>query len=327
MGKEFILENSQIYKLKSFKFVSGRELEDVAVEYITVGTPKYDDNGIISNAVVYCHGSSGNFSSVRKIKQLATFGGPFDLEKYYIISLTSLGKPGSCSPSTTGLFSKFPKYEIEDIVNFHKEFLKEKFGIEKIKGVIGNSKGGYVALSWAGLYPDALDFVISMVSSYKTAGHNYILSRLMNEIIESDPNYGTSDYSMSLVRTLKIASLIYFNYGFSKEFYRMQDIQELDISFDEYGDEALFDDIYDIKFENDAVLKYDIEDKLSDIKAKTLIIAINQDQYFPPELDALPMSKMIKNSTLIRYDSELGHVGSNEIIKVKDEINEFMEDI
>ena len=67
--------------------------------------------------------------------------------------------------------------------------------------------------------------------------------------------------------------------------------------------------------------------KLADIKAKTLIIAINQDQYFPPELDGIPMSKMIENSTLIRFDSELGHVGSNEIYKIEKEIKEFMDSL
>ena len=327
MCENFFLERAQYFKLNNFKFSNGQELKDVDVEYISVGTPQYDDEGNISNAIVYCHGSSGNFASLYKLKDLVNKDGPFDKDKYFFISLTCLGKPGSCSPSTTKLFQEFPHYEVEDMVNFHREFLKEKFSIEKVKGVIGNSKGGYVALSWAALYPDTLDFVVSMVSSYKTAGHNYILSKLMDELIVANPKYGCEKFDASLNVTLKMASLIYFNYGFSKEFYRKQDNHSLDVSFDEFGDESLFDDIYDVKFENDAVLHYDIEDKLGDIKAKTLIIAINQDQYFPPELDGIPMSKMIENSTLIRFDSELGHVGSNEIYKIEKEIKEFMDSL
>ena len=46
---------------------NGEVLKDVKVEYVTFGTPKYDENGVICNAVVYAHGSLGNYSSMKKI--------------------------------------------------------------------------------------------------------------------------------------------------------------------------------------------------------------------------------------------------------------------
>ena len=63
---------------------------------------------------------------------------------------------------------------------------------------------------------------------------------------------------------------------------------------------------------------------LDKIIVRRLIIAINQDQYFPPRLDAIPMSKMIKDSKLIIYDSLLGHLGVSEISKVESELKEFL---
>ena len=102
--------------MSSFKFENGKVLHDVDVEYMTFGTPIYDDDGIIQNAVIYCHGSLGKYSSMKKIAPLAGRGDAFDEEKYFFISLTALGSPNSCSPSTTNLNSKFPKYSILDVV-------------------------------------------------------------------------------------------------------------------------------------------------------------------------------------------------------------------
>ena len=92
----------------------------------------------------------------------------------------------------------------------------------------------------------------------------------------------------------------------------------------EFAEESLEEDPNDIIYMNRSSLEYDLTDQLSDITAKVLIIAINQDQYFPPNLDAIPMSKMIKDSKLIIYDSCMGHVGSSELYKIKDDLEEFL---
>ena len=117
--------------MDSFEFSNGEVLKNVNVEYMTCGTPKYDGD-IITNAIVYCHGSLGNFTSVKKIFPLMYENAPFDENKFFFISISSLGSPGSCSPSSTNLKNKFPSYSIEDIANFQKQFLAEKFNIEHI---------------------------------------------------------------------------------------------------------------------------------------------------------------------------------------------------
>ena len=324
---ESCLNNLEYHTLDEFEFSNGEVLNNVKIEYLTGGTPEYDENGKIINAIVYCHGSGGNYSSIKKLSNLIHPGDPFDKNKYFFISLSGLGCPESCSPSTTKLYHKFPRFNIEDMVNFQKKFLEDKFGITHIKGIMGNSMGGYVALTWATMYPDYMDFVIGMVTSYKTAGHNYILSKVTNEIIETDPNYGSEEYASSIYRTLKLATQVVYSYGMSKEYYRNQSRYELDVALDEFGDEGLFYDLYDVKYQNDAIIDYDIEDELKNIKAKVLIIGINQDQYFPPELDAIPMAEMIENSTLLIFDSELGHLGTSNLEDFKEELANFMKDM
>ncbi|WP_231483636.1 alpha/beta fold hydrolase [Methanobrevibacter sp. YE315] len=311
--------------MESFEFENGKVLNDVTVEYMTFGTPKYDEQGKLKNVIVYNHGSLGNYASMKKIFPVAFKGGPFDEEKFFFISISALGSPGSCSPSTTDLKNKFPKYSVRDIVNFQKQFLKEKFNISHILGIIGNSMGGFVALTQAIEYPDFSDFVICGLSTYKVAGHDYILSKFVNEIIESDPDYAKGELTYSLIRTLRMACLAEFNFGLSKKALREMSNVELSSEFENFGNESIEVDIYDLKYCNECCMNYDVESDLNRIKTKVLIIACNQDPHFPPEFDAIPMSELIENSELIVRDSDLGHLFFSDLESICYELKEFMD--
>ncbi|WP_405264679.1 alpha/beta fold hydrolase [Methanobrevibacter sp.] len=310
--------------MDSFEFENGEMIRDAVVEYMTFGTPKYDENGAIINAIVYCSGSLGTFAGINKILPLTEKGDAFDGEKYFFISMSALGAPGSCSPSTTDLKNRFPKYSLVDVVNFQKQFLAEKFGIDHILGLIGNSMGGFIGLTQAIRYPEFQDFIICGVSSYKVAGHDYILSKFVDEIITSDPDYAKGEMTYSLIRTLRLANLAEFNFGLSKEALRAMSNEELAVEFETFGNEMLEIDIYDLKYCNESCMNFDVEDKLGKINSKVLIISCKQDPHFPPELDGIPMSRMIENSQLIVMDSELGHLCFNELETISDELKEFM---
>lgn len=312
--------------MDSFEFENGEVLTDVEVEYMTFGTPIYDDDGAIKNAIIYCHGSLGSYSSMKKIAPLADSGDVFDENKYFFISLTALGSPNSCSPSTTDLKAKFPKYSILDVVNFQKQFLKEKFNITHVLGMIGNSMGGFVSLTSAIHYPDYADFLIVGVSSYKVAGHDYVLSKFVDEIITSDPDYAKGELTYSLLRSLRLANLAEFNFGLSKKALREMSNDELDVELENFGNEMMEIDIYDLKYCNQSCMSYDVEEDLDKIKSKVLIIACKQDPHFPPELDAIPMNEMLNDSELIIMDSELGHLCFNELETISDDLKKFMED-
>lgn len=310
--------------MDSFEFENGDVIDDAVVEFMTFGTPKYDGEGSISNAIVYCSGSLGTFAGINKILPLTEKGDAFDGDKYFFVSMSALGSPGSCSPSTTDLKNKFPKYSLVDVVNFQRQFLAEKFGIKHVLGLIGNSMGGFIGLTQAILYPEFQEFIICGVSSYKVAGHDYILSKFVDEIITSDPDYASGEMTYSLIRTLRLANLAEFNFGLSKEALRAMSNEELAFEFETFGNEMLETDIYDLKYCNESCMNFDVEDDLDKITSEVLIISCKQDPHFPPELDGIPMSRMIKNSKLIIMDSELGHLCFNELETISDELKEFM---
>jgi len=327
--KSFIFQknlNIAYFKLKEFQFETGEILHNLTVEYTTIGNKILNDNGEIINAVVYFHGLGENCLSISNIQDIIGVNKPLDIDKYFIISITALGSPNSHSPSNSSLKNKFPNYTIMDMVNFQKEFLKSKFKINHVKGLIGFSMGGFEALQWGTSYPDYMDFIISLVSSYKIHGQNYALFKLVNQVIEGDSHYNNGNYEKPL-ESVGIANELLFLFTLSKDYYRNildneginENLTILNNAFSDY-------DGNDVILRGNALANYNIENKLENIIAKTLIVAINQDQFFPPELDGIQMNKLINKSKLITYDSLFGHLGINEIIKVENHLRDFFAD-
>lgn len=99
---------------------------------------------------------------------------------------------------------------------------------------------------------------------------------------------------------------------------------ELDAELENFGNEMLELDIYDVKYCNESCMHYDVEEDLDKIKSKVLIISCKQDPHFPPELDGIPMSEMIEDAGIVIMDSELGHLCFNELETIRQDLNEFM---
>ena len=288
------------YVMDSFKFESGKVLENVVLEYITVGTPKYDEDGNIVNALIISPTVQGghyvflqNHNPFKK----------FDTEDYFAIRIFSLGTPGSCSPSTTGLKYNFPEYTINDRVNFKRQFLAEKFNIYKVLGIIGEGIGGYEVFTWACEYPDEMEFIILLNSSYKIYGYSYITLKSIESMLDSSEDFYSDEYSTSLsllsVTLLRVLFMAYF----PKNIIEDLNIDELNALMDNYVDEGLFMDIYDFKFRNDCILTFDVEDKLQNIKAKSLFLGTTGYLFYYPENVLLPLKDLVKDSKVRVFET------------------------
>ena len=312
--------------LEEFQFESGDVLKNVEVEYSVYGTPKFDEDGRIINSIIYCHKFNGNYSSFLDEYPLTGEGEPFDDKKYCFISITTLGFPYSCSPSTTGLKHNFPRYTVKDRVNFKRQFLKDKFNIDKVRGIAGRGSGGYEVYTWACEYPEEMDFLIIANSAFKTNGYRYIISKTIDGIMESNDDFYNEMYTETLSRMMvSIYRLLYSNY-FSKQIFQEMSHDEIDILMGDFVDEGLFTDIYDFKFRNDCVQNYDVEDKLKNIKAKAIIISSMDDLYFSPDLDSVPVENLIENSKVILIESKKDHGGYEDYSSLMDEFFELLED-
>ena len=289
-----------------------------------MGTPKFDDEGYITNAIVYCHFFNGSYSSVYDLPPITSENGPFDLNDYFIISISALGYPESCSPSTTGLKYDFPSYTIKDKVNFKRQFLKENYKIKKLCGIFGIGLGGYDAFTWACEYPDEMDFLVVIDSSYKTNGYRYVISKTIDGIIESSDDYYKNIYSDAQTRNLvAVNKLIYSNF-YSKGTFQNMTNDEIDVFMEEFVDEGLFFDIYDLKYRNDSIMYYDITDKLSNVKAKTIVFYPEEDLFHSPEFDALPLKDLIDDCEVTPFYAKEDISYKDDFVKINDDLIKFM---
>ena len=318
------LEGYGKYVLEAFEFESGRVLENAEVEYFLMGTPKYDEKGKISNAIVYCHRFNSNYSSINDFQEFTKDGAPMDKNDFFYISITSLGFPDSCSPSTTGLKHDFPNYTIKDRVNFKRQFLKEKFNLDKILGITGWGLGGYECYTWACEYPDEMEFIMVLSSSYKTNGYRYVVSKGFESIMESNDDFYNDMYSESLSKMLvSINILLYSNY-FSKRVFQDMSNDEIDVFMADFVDKGLFTDIHDFKFRNDAILEYNVEDKLENIKAKVFVTTSDDDLYYSPVYDTIPLENLIKDCTVVIIKSKRDHNDFEDYSVIEDDVRLFL---
>lgn len=291
---------SNFHVMESFEFEYGRVLENVEVEYKTFGTPKYDEEGFISNAVLFFSTFNSIYSFLRESHQYIMDNGNFTDEFYFIV-ISPLGVPGSCSPSSTGLNYEFPRYTLRDVVNFKRQFLADKFNIRKVLGLVGEGIGGYIALTWACEFPDDMEFIFLANSAAKVSGYRFIISKVLELIIDSIEDYYTDGYSVSKTKNMMAVNALLFAHSSSKKIFNNLENEEISAIFEDFNDECFLSDVYDFKFRNDCFMEFDVENKLENIKARSLFVSTN-DNYFNYELDMLPFKDWVSNSIVLKQE-------------------------
>ena len=321
--EKFIYEYNK-FNLNNFEFQNGEILEDVTVEYIVKGTPKYDDEGNIINAVIFCPNYDRNCFAINDYPHLTDSGMPFDLNNFFSISITSLGVPDSCCPSTTGLKYNFPAYDFLDKVNYKKQFIKEKLNIEKVHGIVGKGMGGYEVYTWACEYPDDMDFMIVANSSFKTNGYRYVIAKGIESIIDSSNDFYSDIYDQSLTKTMISINKILYSQYFSKRIFQQLSNDEIDIFMDQFVEKSYSIDIHDFKFQYDAILDFNVEDKLTNIKSDVLVFIPENNFYFSSKGDVENLNNLIKNCQIEVLDFKRNKFDEMDFNYVMSTIDTFL---
>ena len=134
-----------VYTIPKFAFEGGGSLDDMKVSYLTWGKRAAGD----SNVIVLVSATSGT-----KTWANAHIGAgkTFDTDKYFVVSIDSIGGGGSSQPRD-GLGGRFPQYNIRDMVRAQHALLVEGLGLQHVLAVGGASSGAYQALEWGVVYP------------------------------------------------------------------------------------------------------------------------------------------------------------------------------
>ncbi|WP_448503190.1 alpha/beta fold hydrolase [Sphingomonas sp.] len=196
--------------LKGFRFATG-ETMDVRMHYRTLGTPKRDAKGRVTNAVMILHGTGGagtQFLQPHFADMLYADGAPFDLKTTYVILPDNIGHGGSSKPSD-GMRMAFPRYDYDDMVDAQKRLLSEALAVDRPRLILGTSMGCMHAFVWGARYPQAARALMPLAClPVEIAGINRAWRQLVIDGIKADPGWAGGNYTQQPAMGLRNAASI-----------------------------------------------------------------------------------------------------------------------
>lgn len=293
------------YLIRAFKFDDGRTLPELRMHYRTIGVPKRDATGTVTNAVLILHGTTGEgstFLSRMFAGELFGKGQPLDGEKYYLIIPDGLGHGKSSKPSD-GLHAKFPNYGYRDMVEAQYRLLTEGLKVNHLRLVIGTSMGGMQTWLWGETHPLFMDALMPLASlPTQISGRNRIWRRIIIDAIRYDPEWSGGEYAKQ-PQSLRIAAEM-LSYVSSNSALRQQQAPtrlKADEALDAAVDAMLARlDANDVLYAVEASRDYDPGPVLESIKAPLVAINFADDLINPSELGILEREiKRVKNGRAI----------------------------
>ncbi|HYE28573.1 MAG TPA: alpha/beta fold hydrolase [Allosphingosinicella sp.] len=204
--------------LRGFRFASGERLDELRIHYATLGSPRRDARGTVTNAVMVLHGTGGSgrqFLQPQFANELFGPGQPLDLARYYVILPDGIGHGKSSKPSD-GMRMRFPKYDYRDMVEAQRRMLVEGLGVTRLRLLMGTSMGCMHGFVWAETHPDFARAMMPMAClPVEIAGHNRMWRKLAVEGIRNDPAWANGNYAAQPLQGLRTAVSVLQIAGFA----------------------------------------------------------------------------------------------------------------
>jgi homoserine O-acetyltransferase len=272
-------------------------------------------------------------------------GKAFDTDRFFVVSTNLLGGcrgttgPSSANPATGKAYGPdFPVITVADMVRTERAFLDE-LGIERLAAVAGGSLGGMQALEWAVLFPDQVDAVVAIASTHALHPQGVAWNSIARDAIMRDPAWrdgryydagGAPDAGMGVARMvghITYLSAPALNDKFGRRLQFSDDIRytmtEPEFQVESYlrHQADSFVKRFDANtylYMSRALTYFDLARQhggslasaLSDVRARTLLIAFSSDWLYPPSgsaeiADAL--GALGKPAELHVIDAPYGH--------------------
>lgn len=331
--------------------------EPLRTAYIATGTPEYDDEGRIVNAIVispYYSGDSALFYYYWHDGQAGKdfAGGPVvgpgrlvDTDRYYVIFLDALGLWGASKPSD-GLGRRFPRYSLFDCVQANYLTLREKLNVGRVRLATGVSMGATQSYCWALLHPEFVDAIMP-IGGAGSAERDPVLKwvfHLMGEAMKSDPVWRRTNGDYYHVpkeqgpnRGMMFGWSILLSTGLSPDWRIRQgwnEVRKEVFSWEPQGDDGALlrqyardYDANDLLARNDTQLGFDIYPHMSEIACPALVMHVRNDQWIRVSL-AEDAAKRMPDARFLTFEDPLGHFAVFRAPNVlKDDVEAFFERI
>jgi homoserine O-acetyltransferase len=304
------------YVIHNFKFETGETLPELRIHYIALGKPKKDAGGVVRNAVIIMHGTTGSGAPFMN----ATFGGelfgpgqPLDTSKYFVVLPDGIGHGKSSKPSD-GMHARFPKYTYNDMVDADHELLTKGLGVNHLRLAMGTSMGCMHSWVWGERYPDFVDGLVPLACApTQIAGRNRMMRTMIMDMIRNDPAYKGGDYTEQPPRLRDAMGMLYIMSSAPKVQHKQAPTRDkADSVIHAYLDQNVkTHDANDVIYAFNASRNYDPSLDLEKIKANVLAINSADDYVNPPELglmeQLMPRVKKGKYILLPITDQTRGH--------------------
>lgn len=308
-----------------FKLESGKTLPEIELAYTTLG--KLNEKA--DNVIWITHALTANSNPEEWWNGLVGKGKFFNPEKYFIVCVNVLGSaygstgPLSVNPETNNkYYHNFPQLTIRDIVNSF-ELLNDFLGIQRIHTLLGGSLGGQQALEWSIISPNLIENLFLIATNAKHSNWGIAFNESQRLAIKADRtwfSYSDDAGLKGLKAARSIALLSYRNYDTYKA--TQQDDKDLTddykaSSYQNYQGEKLVNrfnafsywtlsktmDSHDVSRGRGS-----LEEALSQVKAKTLVVGVDSDILFPVS-ESVFIADHVKGAELEVIKSLYGHDG------------------
>ena len=281
-------------EFQNYAFSDGQTLPSLKLHYVTLGTPRRDASGAVTNAVLLLHGTTGTAEALLKPRFLQSLygpGEPLDTGRFFLVVPDGIGVGGSSKPSD-GLHAHFPRYGYIDQVHSQHALL-ERLGVKHLKLVLGTSMGGMQTFLWAETYPqDADAFVPIAATPAQISGRNEVWREMIAQAIHDDPDWKGGDYPKDhppqdwIRAAMPLFSIMTSNAEvMQKEAPTRKDAVAL---VDKLEADAKARDANDFLYQFESSYDYDPAPRLGAISKPVLTINFADDLLNPPELLHLP---------------------------------------
>lgn len=306
-----------------FELESGQVLSDIKLAYHSYGQL----NESRSNVIWIFHALTGSSAADKWWKGLFGNDNLFDYSKYFIVCVNVLG---SCYGSTCPLdinpqtgekyLYAFPFYTIRDEVGFMK-LLKNHLQISQIYLAIGASLGGYQSMEWSIIEPKFIDNQVLISCSAAETAWSKGIHTAHRMAIEADKTWKSrlpesGENGLKAARAMGMLfyrTLAAFNSTHKDTDFRISN-HTVD-SYLRYQGQKLSERFNAICYykllecldsHNVGRNRGSIEQALSKIDAKTLVIGVSSDLLSPIEEQRF-LHQHITNSQMVSLDSAYGH--------------------
>ena len=277
------------FVMRDFRFADGSVLPELRIHYVTLGAPRRDASGLVRNAVLILHGTTGSgagFLFPQFAGELFGPGALLDTATHFVILPDGIGTGKSTKPSD-GLHARFPHYGYHDMIVAQHRLVTEGLHVNHLLLVMGTSMGGMQTWMWGEAYPDFMDGLVPLASvPTQIAGRNRMMRTMMIDDIRNDPEWKRGDYATQPAGLTAVVQLLFMMTSSPLQLQKLAPTRD---SADSYIREYLRrvvakEDANDYLYQFAASSDYDPAPDLGRITAQVLAINSADDQVNPPEL-------------------------------------------